>query len=236
MRFPTIDLQERLLRNGGALPRGLFRQNYYRSKRGHGITPGATDPILRLVEELRHMLRDLTNLNVRQPSHMAPPFRAVQFTYQTIVNNVFTEPQPIPINGNLTVPAGTIAVLNYVSWVQSPTNAGATVPPAWPIAGGSVPTEGVLSMVRNGSTIPGLDEISPSIVVGANLLAGTDYTVQEGITPPLPIMPVTLYQGDALAWFATAPSGGQYWLQVSGYTYPIEVDGDGVRGTLADRG
>lgn len=236
MRFPTIDLQERLLRNGGGLPRGLFRQNYYRSKRSQGVTPGASDPIMRLVEELRHMLRDLTNLNVRQPSHMAPPFRAVQFTYQVALETVLTEPVPIPINGNLLVPAGTIAVLNFVSWSQSPTPAGATVPPAWDIAGGAAATEGLLSILRNGSTIPGLDAISPAITVGINQLSGVDYTVQEGHVPPLPVMPTTLYQGDSLSWFATAPSGGRYWLQVSGYTYPIEVDGDGVRGTLADRG
>lgn len=235
-RFPTPDLTERLLLNGGRLPAGLFRSNYYRSKRSRGITPAAMDPIVRLVEELRHMLRDLTNLNVRQPSHMAPPFRATQWTYQVLFDSTLpAEFITIPINGNEVVPNGSIAVLQSVIWCQSPADTGTRAPSQWDTPG-SVVTTGKLTLLRNGSALPGYLSLAPSLAVGLQQLSGSDFLVQQGGPPSPPTVPVTLYPADSLSWRADYPGVGQFYLQVSGYLYPIELDGDGVRGTLADRG
>jgi len=232
-RFPTQDLQQRLLQNGGRVPYGLFRPNQWRAGKSK-IPPGANDPIKRLVEEFRAMLRDLTNLNVRQPSHMAPPFRAQQFTFQQWQNASVLDPFIVPIGGNLQVPIGSIAVVNFVGFVATTTFGGINTAPHWGEAGND-PT--FLTLLRNGQTIPGWEAILPSISNGAQLdNLVVNFTTQNGMTPIVPTVPITLLQQDSLAFTTSLSVVGDTYLTISGYTYPIEQDGDGVRGTIADRG
>lgn len=231
-RFPTQDLTQRLNANGGRVPYGIWRPNQWRARRGRG--PGPEDPIDRLVREFRVMLRDLTNLNVRQPSHMAPPFRSEPFLYQTLWQSAGAGEQVIPINGNLNVPPGTNGVLTYVSYAfsgNSSFNAGTSVP-AWGETGSStIP----MTIRRNGLAIGAYQGMLPTYETGLQQNVGVDYAVHSVVVPQVPTIPVPLNQGDFLTFDLNIVSGFAY-LQFAGYIYPIEVDGDGVRGTLADRG
>lgn len=230
VRFPTQDLVQRLAQNGGRIPYGLFRPNQWNAKPRRGYGP--EDPIDRLVKELRAMLRDLTNINVRQPSHMAPPFRSEPWIYQATTTGV-TEEQVIRINSNSNVPVGSNGVLTHVSYVLSAEfNAGLLVP-AWGETGASTLP---LTVRKNGLSIPALNALLPAYDHGAQVNTGLDYVTQNAAIPQIPIPPIPLNQGDFLTWFVPSLGTGRAWLQFAGYTYPIEVDGDGVRGTLADRG
>ena len=233
-RFPTQDLTQRLLQNGGRVPYGLFRPNQWRAL-PKKAAPGGVDPIARLVAELRHMLRDLTNLNVRQPSHMAPPFRAQQWSYQVYLAADATDPVIIPISGNEVIPTGSLGVISSIMYVGIPAYASAsTLAPLW---GEAAAEPAILTVMRNGQAISGLDRIRPSFTRGnQQSVGGVDFNVQTATMPPLPIIPVTLLQGDSLSYTTTNLGAGNAYLQIMGYTYPIEHDGDGVRGTLADRG
>ena len=234
-RFPTQDLTQRLLQNGGRVPYGLFRPNQWRA-RPRGQAPGGSDPISRLVAELRHMLRDLTNLNVRQPSHMAPPFRAQQFSYQVYLDVDVTDPVTIPISGNTVIPTGSLGVLASVMFIGIPPYAsGSIISPLW---GEVATTPTTLTILRNSQAISGLDAIKPSFTRGnqPSSVPSVDFNVQNATMPPLPMIPVPLLQGDSLSYTAAGFGTANCYLQVMGYTYPIEHDGDGVRGTLADRG
>lgn len=231
-RFPTPDLPQRLLNNGGRVPSGLFRPNYYRGDRRRG--PGtADDPIARLVQEFRDMLRDLTNLNVRQPSHMAPPFRGQQWLYQFMVNGGSVTPVVVPINGNQTVPNGSLCVLSWIAFNLTTTfNSPGTTVPAWGETGVSPIT---ISILKNGNALPGLNALRPSYTVGAQQDSAPDFQIETTTLPNPPIVPVTLIAGDELSWRGAA-GNGDFYVQMSGWLYPVEVDADGIRGTLADRG
>lgn len=241
MRFPTPDLQQRLLGNGGRVPSGLFRPNYYRQKRRGGIggpsslaAAAASDPVLQMqLEALRAMLRDLTNINVRQPSHMAPPFRATQFLFQTYLQASNAEPVTIPINGNSAVPVGTNAVIYWIDYsLGAGFNTTLTVPGWGETGANQLP----VTIYKNSQAIPGLSSLLPRYTMGVQLTSGADFLVQQRGPAAVPLIPVTLQQGDALAFTNDVGGTGEAYLQIAGYTYPIEVDGDGIRGTLADRG
>lgn len=232
-RFPTQDLTQRLLQNGGRVPYGLFRPNQWRA-RPRAAAPGGADPISRLIAELRHMLRDLTNLNVRQPSHMAPPFRAQQFSYQVYLDTDVTDPVTIPIGGNAVIPTGSLGVLSSVMFIGIPPYAsGSILSPLW---GEAATTPCTLTLLRNSQALSGLEAVKPAFTRGNQANIAVDFNVQLATMPPLPIIPVPLLQGDSLTYTATGFGTANCYLQVMGYTYPIEHDGDGVRGTLADRG
>jgi hypothetical protein len=230
-RFPTADLQQRLLGNGGALPSGLFRPNYYRRKRPRGARPPYDPNLPYQMEELGRLLRNLTNINVRQPSHMAPPFRATQFLFQTFLPGT-VDAGTIPVNGNDSVPSGSLGILTHVLFTAGGSFQGSPTFPHW---GEDAGTGSTLSLMRNGVAIPSFSAVRPSMTVGIQQGIGADFWNSLCVLPPAPMVPVPLLQGDVLS-FETNLVGGSGYLQVSGYTFPIELDGDGVRGTLADRG
>lgn len=237
-RFPTPDLQHRLLGNGGRIPSGLFRPNYYRSKRSRAnpaLAALAANPTLQYeLEALRNMLRDLTNLNVRQPSHMAPPFRATQFLFQQFLSATNVDPVTIPLNGNDFVPIGSNAVIYWVSYAMAPVFNGTNTIPAW---GETAASQLPLSIQRNGQPLPGLGRLLPTYQHGVQVTSGADFLTQWSGPPAPPLIPIPLVQGDALSFTNVIGGGtGEAYFQVAGYIYPIEIDGDGVRGTLADRG
>lgn len=232
MKLPTSDLPERLLQNGGRVPPGLFRENQKRALLGGA--PPQIDPMDLLVAKLRDMLRDLTNLNVRQPSTLAPPFRAQQFVFQTLLPATNNDPVAIPIGGELIVPAGVRAVVNFVSFTMGPaTPTTPTVPDPWGETGANPST---LTILRNGIALPGMLDLLPSMLHGVQAAVGPDFALTYSLVPGVPFIPIALTQGDALAFTNQVTSVGMCYLQVAGYTYPIEEDVDGVRGTLADRG
>lgn len=237
-RFPTPDLQQRLLGNGGRVPNGLFRPNYYRSKRSRAnpaaAALAANPTLLYELDALRNMLRDLTNVNVRQPSHLAPPFRATQFLFQTFLNATNVDPVTITMNGNDAVPIGSNAVVYWVSYVFGPTFNGVNTVPAW---GETFASTLPLQMQRNGQAIPGLGALLPAYQHGVQISSGADYNTQWSGPPAPPLIPIPLLQGDSISFTNVIGGGtGEAYFQVAGYIYPIEIDGDGVRGTLADRG
>lgn len=230
-RFPTQDLTERILRNGGKIPYGLFRPNMMRVRKGR--PPAADDLVDRVVKAMRAMLRDLTNINVRQPSHMAPPFRAVQWISQIISIDGSVTAGIIPINGNDAVSPGSIAVMSWLSYSVTPDIVGTNFVPAW---GESGATPLTLQVLRNGLPLPGLNALLPSYTLELDVTTGANRNHQSGGPPPVPIIPVTLQPGDTLSFTLVPTIVGTMYLQFAGYSYPTELEGDGVRGTLADRG
>lgn len=237
MKLPTGELSQRLLQNGGRVPYGLFRPNVHRALRSIGDPP--TDPIAILVARLREMLRDLTNINVRQPSHMAPTFRSIPFFFQErYTTTVGEQTVAVPINGNLLVPPGTNAVLNFVQ-VEAVPELGLV---------GNTPIEPwadpnrIVSLRVNSNGAPGFDGIRPSFTGTYTLgdgVGGQFFGVQ-GRVERMPLAPLLLKQGDALSFAYNNPTTGQHefllYVQLAGYLYPVENEEDGLRGTLADRG
>lgn len=244
-QFPTNDFQRRLLNNGGPIPgeRGLYPQNLRRAPREpRAPIDGTADAISRLVAALR----DMTNLNVRQPSHLAPPYRAQAFTWQAAYSVAGgagnASPLVVTFNGNETVPQGMNAVVSwwYVTCNYRVDTAVAARVDLWSAFG-------FTTLDLNGSPVPGYANIRPATTTGVmewTQQAALGDTIAGVMTANIPFPPMTapinLKPLDRLSIFydnATAGVADAYMtFQVAGYMYPQELTADGVRGTLADRG
>lgn len=233
-RFPTPDLVERLTGFGGRVDPGLFARNYYRGdnrKRKRG--GGGGDPISRAIALLHELYRNSV-LNVRTPSHIAPPFRAEQFTFQAVFSvTLGAAEQVIAFNGNPSIAEGVNGVVSFINVTWGSQNRDVLSNP-WAFGGG---TPALFTFKKNGSTIPGLGQLKPAYTFGEALndIAGTN--IVQGTIPFPFVVPIQLKAGDVMsvAYNGFGGAVGDAAVQVAGYTYPIEVESDGIRGTLADR-
>lgn len=252
VRFPTEDLSSRLLLNGGEMPgdRGLFPENLRRAPR----SKRKWTEFLGKVRVLMSALRDLTNINVRQPSHIAPPFRAEQWAFHALGNVSSGSPlrSTVLLNGNAVVPNGMNGTVQYVDV--------SFLPVVWAAAGGGSlyyydvydavggyanPMQ--FTLLKNDIPLPGWLKRLPRAGQGgtyniAGAVAGGPFfsTWMQNADPEGWMAPIVLRPGDTLqvesrtdgasAGFSTAV------VTVLGYLYPQEGTADGVRGTLADRG
>lgn len=226
MRLPTGDLSQRLLQNGGRQPGGLFRPGQVAAREVAGA--GAE------LEQLRAMLRELVNVNVRPPSHIAPPFRSEPWLHQAFYSaSATTQSGAVTFNGNAAVPNGFNAVVQAVQFFAAIDAAQANGPPVW--------TQDVsLRVLVDGNGVPGLNAMRPAffywapapVPPGERIFTGCDI-------PPPALSPLPLRAGQSLSYVVTNSNAGAAtftaFVQVFGYVYPIEVDDDGIRGTLADR-
>lgn len=229
---PTPDLQRRLLGNGGPIPgqRGLWPEN----RKPREAPPGAElpawlDPLAIAIAE---RLRDAPNLNVRPPSHIAAPFRAVPFVWTNVPGAAETV---VDFGGNTQVPEGCNAVIHTVKAVYIfPTDSGANFP-ITPIIDPTQPTYYGWSLLRNGIPMPGFFNRTIGLEVGniAPLGTGDATTLTRVVVPQ--VAPPTLRAGDVLT-FAITNGALDWFVQVAGYLYYLENDGDGIAGTVVDRG
>lgn len=231
----SSDFVERVLATPGSrVPQGLFpRTSMGRKSKGFPAGPA------HFIEMLREMLRDLTNLNVRQPSTLAPPFRADNFYYR--LGGSFAVPGT-PVNvvtwgspSQTFVPQGQNAVVSAITLLvaQIPTN---TVLNDLMDVSGFYANPSRLSVFKNGSGLPGLQG-RVATMIDSNEIPGAANTQYLSPHQFMPLSaPLALTQGDVLTFQVSAPViSGAFLVEMSGYLYPIELDGDGVRGTLADR-
>lgn len=231
MRFPARDLSERLLGNGGRVAGGLFATNLYRGVNRKAPRRGGGDSVARAIAALRAMLRE-TVQNVRTPSHIAPPFRAEQFTFQAIFALAAGE-QVVVFNGNTAVPEGVNAVVSMFNVTWGTQNRDILTNP-WAFGGGS---PALFALKKNGSPLPGLGSLKPSVTYGELLTDIAGFNTNP-ITIPFPfVVPIVLRSGDTMSVAFNGFGGAacDVAVTVAGYTYPIEVEADGIRGTLADR-
>lgn len=230
MRFPTQDLSERLLGNGGRTQRGLFLPNRYRGDgrrgggRGRGMSP---------IEQLRQMLRTFV-LHTRPPSHIAPPFRAEQWLFQSAIPGAAASEQPVTFNGNTSIPNGTNGVMSFLSVVFSSFNRDVLVDP-WDF--GVAGTPALFTVKKNQSPIPGLNQFKPQAIYGELLTDIAGSNVQLGAIPLPLTVPVILRAGDTMqvAYNGFGGATGDIAITIAGYTYPVEIESDGIYGTLVDR-
>lgn len=247
-QLPQADLQRRLLGNGGPIPgaRGLFPQDRRPPPDGTGPElPDWLDPLAVLIAE---RLRDAPNLNGRQPSHLAPPFRAWPFVSTFVVTQPIAPAAnalvTVDFNGNVAVPEGTNGVLQgiYTAPVIPGDGAGSTADD-WRRQIIDPQTNDYFgwSLLRNGIPMPGFFRLPAGIIFGnlATQGSGAVVTTQTDTTGLQVPAPPTLRAGDTLTfelfattWTAVFP----LHVQVVGYLYPLEMDGDGIAGTVVDRG
>ena len=232
------DFVERVLATPGSrIPQGLFPRQSIGRKAGpeSGLTA------------LRNMLRNLI-LNVRQPSTQAAPFRSSNFYFRFAAPfdglSPFTITTTVNFGGNVSVPEGVNAVITDCNLTCS-RNVGQSAGDPYAMSQfGEDPCR--LALLVNGLVLPGFENggrmtaglwVQSAFPVSAadNRFSGF---VRANIMPlgaPIPLRP-----GDVVTARATStgtPNDAQItaFIEIGGYTYPIEVDGDGVRGTLADR-
>lgn len=209
------------------------------SKPGRGASglPSLSLDQLAMIDALAQMLRSLTNVNVRQPSTQEAPFRASNFYFRSGGNLAvpFLSPTAITFNGNVRVPAGSNVVIKSLELYVSQPSSGTTLIDMLDIdAGFANPTR--LNVFLNGARLSGDGRVATlfqsQTIIGA---AETTYQFPHRMVPLW--APIPLSEGDSLAFTVTTPTlGGLWFVEASGYIYPIEVEADGVRGTLADRG
>lgn len=236
MRPP--DFQQRALEIGaGSNPssRGLFLRNYWRTRRrGRAPALNPLDTALAdyLVAKLMAALRyENPGINVRLPSHISPPFRSVQWSADFQVGpTAAAQSVVVPINGQTVVPEGVRGVVNYVAATAYPDDDDVNVGVQ----------DIILSIAKNGLTVPGFQALRAGFtkaeiltdIAGENVTAGTFPSQQL-------VAPIQLEPGDQLT--AIYQNDGPFvdpalTFRVAGWVYPIEVEGDGIVGTLADRG
>ena len=237
------DFVERIDSAGGTPPKGLFLPNYYRpggrtkgrsraSRLARGRVPYAAIDLM--TARLDRLLRDTVGMNVRQPSSNVPPFRAQQWTrrdaFSVAAAGSITRNIGFDNTGNATpVAEGVNGVLTmFRAWIYSDNQGGLVTP-------GSAS----MSLFVNGATPAGFRNVAVGFIATETITdaAGSD-TFGAIIEPFEVLVPLKLMTGDVLT-FTLFGGGGQQQnvaFQSSGWFYPIEVEADGILGTVADRG
>lgn len=237
------DLVERLGKAAGGYPdqRGLYLPNYYVPVPGEGERGEAEPPVPPewrwlveyAVELLMRKLRFANpGINVRLPSHHAAPFRAIMWTFETDAEVLSGAPlnATVEFNGQAVVPEGVRGVVADLGFWVYPTDLDNIV---------DDPLDAAFTLTRQGLAVPGLLDIRPGVVVGEQITdAGGSDDVWAAITSPRIVAPVSIEPGDVLAVRVTRTSLQplRAVVRLQGYLYPIEVEGDGIVGTMADRG
>jgi hypothetical protein len=246
--FPGApDFVQNLHENGagrnGHQGQGLFLKNYWRTRRrgrrnGVGIAPDLRALVDYGIAELMRRLRfENPGLNVRLPSHINPPFRAQQWTFQAL--NLVPSPSilvqflTVSFGGNLFVPEGLRGVLSSVDFYGDDPDSDSAVR--------RIPTDTQLTLYLNGQAVPGWNAVSPGFGFAESVtdIAGFENKVILFPSPKV-VSPINIEAGDTLQFAVVNLIAGNGFpivhLNLAGYLYPIEVEADGIVGTLADRG
>lgn len=226
------NLPERLLGHGARpVDPGLFAENPHVAVPGEG--PIGLDELGRLLRGLQELVRNTIGLNVRQPSSNVPPFRADQWLFDQTVTLASGISATVAVNfrpGQLEVPEGVRGVLASLEFWFVANNEGALV----------VPTFVSLDLRKNTLTVPGYQAMQPGAITLETI---TDAAGSDAVGSEFPgeraFVPVKLETGDELS-LVFGPNLGATDITtrvlLAGWWYPIEVEADGVLGTVADRG
>lgn len=189
--------------------------------------------------------------SVRQPSHLAPPFRSRQWTQNPgddlyIVMNPanprvvwginwsgpLSTTNPVLTGGFQTgepFPTGMRGVYAYHETIAETGNSGVLAP-------GHIKW----SIFKNGSPVPGW--LRTNVGEQWSIVGGGRTRTNKITTIPI-LVPITLEEGDQLDVVLElfGPGATVSWLNYwtcSGWIYPVTVEGDAgsIRGTLADPG
>lgn len=239
---------------GHPAPRGAAPYRYYnptgRRRIVRGVTRGEapartpTAPIDGAVKTMAlaiaQVLNDMVGINVRQPSSHAPPFRARQWDDSrnfTIALAGATFPIHFFPGGastpaNTVVPPGVRGVLfNLEVYAALGVAAAATAQPF---------LNAKYSLLKNNQVVSGFDTLACASFTVDQITdaAGADLRGAGQVTPSKVLVPVQLVEGDTLSLFSTGSGATAYngLLRASGWFYPVELQGDNIVGTMADRG
>lgn len=249
----TPDFVQRMDQVAGRTREGLFPDNYWTPGRGESRAARARRlarqvpkvSIAYLLDALDRRLRDLVGLNVRQPSHHAAPFRANQILYNagaaigngTQLSSAAAGGIPLfgPSSGQSTCPDGHNAIVCAVEWFTYTRDQDTVI---YPVSGiGGAP---VLNVFKNRMLVPGYVGILPGMQVSESVTDAAGADASGVVIPALKsCSPIKLEPGDRIDVESSTNSTGvavTYFLRMVGYVYPIEVEADGILGTLADRG
>lgn len=219
--------------------RGLFLQNYWRPLPGRRqqfpISPNMRAIIDYAVSAMMSALRyDNPGINVRLPSHINPPFRSVQFTFQqqiTMGGLATATPVTVLFNGQDVVPEGVQGVINRIGFHVFPddidTNANLQ--------------NGRLTISKNSVPVPGYSSLRAGFTMQESITDGAGAQIEGANIPSSEVsVPIHLRPGDFLETLAgqAAIVATDYdaIITLQGWLYPIEVEADGIFGTMADRG
>lgn len=236
----SSDVVERTLRTPGSnTPAGLF--NPLPMTERPGALPPLAPDMTALVDALRRMLRDITSVNVRQPSTLAPPFRALNWYSRQGFAFSATGPitGTISFNGNQTVPQGVNAVITHVRFQVALDPNSNTLTDPLDIANAFL-APSFMSLLVDGVVVPGFSRRIAEVVqlttaIGLNeVIVGLNHLMMPLAAPiALQAGSVVTFEADTNPAFVLLLAG---LVEATGYLYPIEMSADGVRGTLADRG
>lgn len=204
--------------------------------RGRARKPPVSEDWLWLVDyAVDRMMKALRyanpGVNVRLPSHIAPPFRSVAYNFQRLDTASATGDQFfIAFNGQTVVPDGVQGVIANVEWVSYPGDTDVNT--------GFRELE--LTLFRNSQVVAGWLSKRPGYFDSESI---TDIAGEQvggaNVASPNAFAPIHLKPDDTLEAVVINNSGlanPQYELRVSGWLYPVEVEADGIIGTMADRG
>ena len=171
-------------------------------------------------------------INVRLPSHVNPPFRSVQFTFQQITSvTAATTSTTVTFNGQSVVPDGVRGVVSRMSFEVAQDNIDVL----------TFPQRARLTVVKNDQALPGFLDLIPGFTRLEELTDVSGAQIEgASISSPAIVSPITLEPGDRLqTQLRQIPVVGvafDAYVTLQGWLYPIEVEADGIVGTLADRG
>lgn len=230
-----------------------------RRGRRRGVTRKRNRRELEL-DQLQEMLRNQPGVNVRLPSHIAPPFRAVAIAneFDTLLlsaDNTTFRPSLGRVDG---VGAAGDGLLRFASFQTSaaaiPTGGPTVFPKGWlgvltavmvlgalPIGTGAadVNTLSEWTFERDGLAVPGYEHRKLTLGFSATAGAGLDTT---NLQDPIPlggvwIAPVHLEPGHTYGFSVrrhTASVAIQVHCRAYGWMYPVRQSAPGILGTLVD--
>lgn len=236
----AADTQQRITEIGAARnpgSRGLWLQNYYTSRKRKSSAPPIDPGLKQLVDyaigELMRKLRyENPGINVRLPSHINPPFRSVQFTFQRVsVALTGTTQRIITVlfGGQSEVPDGLQGVISSIECTNQSQD-----------TDGAQTIDIRFTMSVNGNVVPGFLRQATGRLYFEQFLdiAGSE---NDGfiIQSPVVATPIKLQPGDVVQIALEDLIGvdnPDVFVRIAGWLYPIEVEADGIVGTMADLG
>lgn len=242
-RQSSPDLVRRLL-GVGAKPPQDGQANYYAPLRE--VADALNKPMAisdascnQLALTLARMLNNAIGINVRLPSHIAPPFRSIQWLDSRVVQvgvGLAIPNTNLSFNGTsggITVPEGMRGVLVVAQWF------------AWPEdqdqgAGISYQTVPVMNIAKNGIPQNGWGGIQAAMQLTESVTIATGASLQGTVITPFEAPGhINLEAGDTIQFATSTNLTGvilRGMFRVAGWLYPIEVQGENIVGTVADRG
>ena len=238
---PDFALRARALERPGTRRHDGFGVSNSRNLSGQAGQHGFPHELLmtRLAFLIAEQFKNLSGLNVRQPSHLEPPFRARGYQHfeddsTTVALTTFSDTHSSLVAfgpGVTVVPDGWRGVVSHAFVTGRNTSNGTTEDAA----------EGIRwRLVKNGVPIAGYHDLPAAGDINrwdVGLGAGQTEPGNSPYLVPRLVAPVLLEEGDSIRVQYRETAGGitmrcKTWAY--GWLYPVRVHEHSIRGTLVD--